>query len=150
MVSACETTGNPREGGLFGWSHKKADERQQELEREDASAQQRVTSEEQRRQGLQTKQAGLSTEALRLQGEVDRLMGENRQLEAQLRQMMGRKQLGAEQLARLTDVLKQNERLRQSLASPSGGGGLAAEKQPDAINEQNQKLHREIMALLGR
>jgi len=30
VIAACETTGNPREGGLFGWSEAKAQERQAE------------------------------------------------------------------------------------------------------------------------
>lgn len=33
FIAACQTTGNPNEGGLFGWSETKAIARQSELER---------------------------------------------------------------------------------------------------------------------
>ena len=152
LQAACETTGNPREGGLVGWSQRKADERRDELEREDTSAQGRVAEEEKRRQALQSQQGGLTAEVQRLRAEVDRLLAENTQLEGQLRDMMGRKQIGEKELARLGELLKQNERLRQSLVNPPdrGAGRAAMNERASAMNQQNQQLHREIMALLGR
>jgi len=36
-LSACETTGNPREGGLFGWSEHKAQDRQAQMESRNAT-----------------------------------------------------------------------------------------------------------------
>ena len=37
-ISACTTTGNPREGGFFGWSEEQAKARQETLKRDDEAA----------------------------------------------------------------------------------------------------------------
>ena len=48
FFAACETTGNPREGGLFGWSETKARQRQTERRAEVAAAEAELKREERR------------------------------------------------------------------------------------------------------
>jgi len=150
-LSACETTGDPTKGGLFGWSQHKADERQQDLQQQNATATAGVSSEQQRQLELQGSQAGLTAEAQRLQPQVDRLLTENTQLETQLKNLMGEKQFSEAELRHLNGLLDQNVRLRRWLeqASSQSSSGTG-DTRPDAVNSQNQKLHAEILALLGR
>lgn len=147
-LGACETTGNPREGGLFGWSQKKADARQEELARENSDAQGEAASEQSRQVTLQARQGELAREENRLQNEVNQLLLENSKIENDLRDVVRRTKLDSDELARLHQVLDQNERLRQQLREAHGG--LVGEARPQAVHAQNQKLHREIMALLNR
>jgi hypothetical protein len=46
LLAACETTGNPREGGLFGWSEAKARERQAARRQQVAAAEGEVAHAE--------------------------------------------------------------------------------------------------------
>jgi hypothetical protein len=60
LLSACETTGDPREGGLFGWSETKARQRQVERRAEVAAAESAVMREQQRSAELQSRNARAS------------------------------------------------------------------------------------------
>jgi hypothetical protein len=48
LFAACETTGNPREGGLFGWSETKARQRQAERRAEVGAAETALAREQRR------------------------------------------------------------------------------------------------------
>jgi hypothetical protein len=56
LLAACETTGNPREGGLFGWSEAKARERQVEKRSEVRAAEAALTREQRRTAQLQARE----------------------------------------------------------------------------------------------
>src|SRR3954454_16499296 len=83
-TTACQTTGDPNQGGLFGWRQSKADQRRADLEANNAHAQNEVVTEQNRNQALKVKQAGLSVQARDLRAQTDRLLAENAQLDAQL------------------------------------------------------------------
>lgn len=147
-ASGCQTTGDPTQGGLFGWSPKKAQQRQQDLEQQNADARGRLVSAQQQQNQLRRKEAGLQTESAQLRSELDRLMSENNHLEDQLRTLVQQRNLGEAELVRLNAVLGQNQHMRElirtgSTVSPPG-------QQPDLVNEQNNQLHHEIMLLLNR
>lgn len=144
----CQTTGDPTQGGLFGWSEKKAQQRQQALEQENTDAQNQLSSSQQQQTQLRGQQASLQTESARLHGEIDRLMTENGQLEEQLRGLARQHRLDETEFARLNAVLDQNEKLRQMIRTNYGAPPPQA--QPDVVNNQNNRLHQEIMLLLSR
>jgi hypothetical protein len=148
LFTGCQTTGDPTQGGLFGWSEKKAQVRQQSLEQGNEQAQQQLSSAQQQQSRLRRQQAGLEGESVRLRGEVDRLMNENAQLEGQLRRLVQERHLDEAELGRLNTVLAQNEQLRETLRTPNTAP--PPERQPDVVNGQNDRLHREILLLLGR
>lgn len=148
-LSACETTGDPGKGGIF-WSESKAKDRQHALEQQDREAQQQLSSEQRQQQGLQRQEAGLQSESTLLQAEIDRLMSENTGLEGHLRALMSQKQLGESELTRLQGVLAQNERLRAALRTGSGNPASASATQSQTLNEENERLHREVMLLMQR
>lgn len=145
FLSACQTTGDPEQGGLFGWSPKKADARRQDLEQANANAQSQYTTELARQQTLQGTQIRLTADARRLQSQVNRLLAENTDLESQLSDLLSRLKLNTHELNRLNGLLSENKRLRQQLSSAPAGPAV-----PDTLNSQNQKLQHEILALLGR
>lgn len=57
VLAACETTGNPREGGLFGWSEEKAKTRQSEKRSLVAEAEAELTRETTHGDALRNRQA---------------------------------------------------------------------------------------------
>lgn len=146
---ACTTTGDPRQGGLFGWSEAKAEARQDELKQNEADAQRQAASEQQRSTALRGQQAGLGAEAAWLQAELDRLLAENNDLDSKLRDLMKRRQLGDAETARLRKVLADNERFREAARqAPASVAVAPAATRVNAANEQNGRLHREVMILL--
>lgn len=65
LILGCQTTGDPRQGGLFGWSENKAVERQNILK-------DTKYEEERKAEESQSESARLENERLALQGELDR------------------------------------------------------------------------------
>jgi hypothetical protein len=57
VLAACETTGNPREGGLFGWSETKAQARQEEKRGQVTAAEAELAREKARGEALQERNA---------------------------------------------------------------------------------------------
>lgn len=153
-IAACQTTGDPREGGLFGWNEDKARERQQALSQQEGDAQRRAEAEKARSGQLQGRQSGLQAESARLQADIDRLLAENTQLERELRELIAKRQLGGDELGRLQQLLAANARARKA-ALPAPGQtaprpAALVSAQSDAVNQQNQRLQREVMILLQR
>lgn len=149
-VAGCGTTGDPRQGGLFGWSEDQANARQVALRQAEANAHQQAAAEQRRTDALRSQQAGLSAEAMRLKAELDRLLHENQKLDAQLRDTMQRRRVGWDEAARLRKILSDNESLRSASRETSAAGGAPSPIQVDAVNVQNNRLHRELMILLQR
>jgi hypothetical protein len=55
LTAGCETTGDPTQGGLFGWSESKAQERQREREARVAGAEAELSNEENRQHALEAR-----------------------------------------------------------------------------------------------
>jgi hypothetical protein len=58
LLTACETTGDPQQGGLFGWSEAKARDRQQERQGRVAGEEAQLAHENARGQALEAREAG--------------------------------------------------------------------------------------------
>lgn len=144
---ACATTGDPRRGGLFGWSENKARSRQAQLQQVELAQRRQAVAERQRSDELHRQQNALSDEARRLQAELDALQAENRRLDEQLRSLLRKRQLGAEETQRLSAVLAENqELLSKTLTAPVEEIPLRTAN--SELNDQNGRLHRELLALL--
>jgi len=150
LVAACSTTGDPRQGGLFGWNEDQAKTRQDMLRRDDESAKHQAAAESERGAALRNRQQGLSSEAGQLKIELDRLLNENTDLESRLRELMTRRQVGGAELVRLRQVLADNERLRSKtrLAALNSGTGSPTPVEARTVNDLNGRLHREVLILL--
>jgi len=57
LLAGCTTTGDPREGGLFGWSEAKARDRQQERQNRVAGEQAKLAREDARVRALEARDA---------------------------------------------------------------------------------------------
>jgi hypothetical protein len=89
LVAACETTGDPREGGLFGWSETKARQRQAERRSEVAAAESALDREQRRTAQLQTRDAAathrLAVASAKVADERERAAAAIRRHEASVR-----------------------------------------------------------------
>jgi len=85
MLAGCATTGDPRQGGLFGWSETKARDRQQERQERVAGSEAELAREDARAHDLEASNTG-----------TDRQMAA-----AQLRHERAEEDLRAEQTALL-------------------------------------------------
>lgn len=163
-LAGCETTGDPRQGGLFGWNAEKAAERQAALAQQEAAAKRAESDAKARTAELDQRQATLRGANAANQRELDQLLDQNTQLERQIAELMGNRRLSEAELARLRQVLASNQRARQSaqrLAAQSSGSARATAPVPtapapavrtvaDQVSEQNAQLQREVMLLLRR
>lgn len=144
LAAGCESTGDPRQGGLFGWSEQQAVSRQETLVQDDQLARLQLAQQQQRAATLGDRQVALATETASLKAELARLLDENGALDAQLRGLMQRRRLGQDHAARLRKILADNAQLRVAARAPGAG---SARSQAGAVNEQNARLHREVMIL---
>lgn len=150
LTVACATTGDPRQGGLFAWSEEKAIARQEQLRQDNLRAQGQLALERQRMADLAGRRLDLATESAGLEAEVTSLLDENSALDTQLRTLVQRRQLKQGEAVRLQKLLAENERLRATARTAAIRQAPRAPNQAKAINEQNTRLHREVMILLQR
>jgi len=148
LLAGCTTTGDPRQGGLFGWSEQQAMSRQERLSQDDQLARQQLATEQQRTVALSGGQAALATESVNLQAELERLLDENNTLNGQLRNLMQTRQLKQDQMARLRKILADNEKTRGAVRGAATGPAQSPASQVGALSGQNARLHREVMILL--
>lgn len=154
-LAACQTTGDPRSGGLFGWSEDKARQRQASMEQDAALARRSADEERQRGAALTEKQSQLRSEVHTLQLQLARLLTENQSLEYDARNLLAKGQNRAAELSRLRQILEASTRARteaQRVASQPATSGQteALSRQSDVVRQYNQQLHREVMLLMGR
>lgn len=155
LLAACETTGDPRRGGLVGWSEQQAIERQRALEAERTAAQHEQTQEIQRGAALAGQQAQLSAEVRTLQAHLASALAENDALDVKLRELMTKRQLAGSELARLRQTLDHSRRARGAAqrAAADNAAAPSADKlarHSQEVNRYNQQLHDEVMLLMGR
>lgn len=149
LLAGCATTGDPRKGGMFGWSREKADARLASLEAQNASEERHAAFAQRRSEELGDRKDNLDDEAARLRAEIDSLMSENLVLESRLRKLMIDRTLDEAETSRLQALLAQNAALHEAAVAPSAQPVQEAGR-ADAIHQQNGRLHREVMALLRR
>ncbi len=154
-LAACQITGDPRKGGLLGWSEQQAMERQRALEFERAAAQRELGQEKQRGSELTARQSQIGSEVQTLQASLANALGENDALDARLLELMAQRKLADAELARLQKMLEASRAARAAarraatdkVAAPAPDK-LASHSQE--VNQYNQQLHAAVMLLMGR
>lgn len=154
-LAACQTTGDPRKGGLLGWSEQQAMERQRALEVERAAAQRELGQEKRRGAELTTRQSQIGSEVQALQASLASALGENDALDARLLELMGQRKLADVELARLQKTLEASRAARTAArrASTDKAASVASDKlasHSQEVNQYNQQLHAAVMLLMGR
>ncbi len=150
VLGACQTTGDPRQGGLFGWSEDKARDRQRGLQQELNDSTRAAEQEKAKTAEAQSRQSALQTEVNRLQGQLEKMLDENQHLEAELSAMLRTKQLKSEDLMRARAHLAENERVRKAARDAAKNGQTKPLAAVSLVEQQNQRLQKEILFLLER
>jgi uncharacterized protein YdcH (DUF465 family) len=155
LLTGCQTTGNPREGGLFGWSEEKARERQAVLEAETNAARKTADAELQRGAVLSKQQSHLHAEVNELQANLARLLAENNTLDGQIRALMSTRKMSATELSRLRQTLTANKRARAiarlvATQEPSNRMASQISAHSETVGQYNRQLQREVLLLMGR
>lgn len=160
LIAGCATTGDPRQGGLFGWSESKADDRQEALQREANESVRSAEQEKAKTRDIQARESALKSGVEQLRSQLDKLIAENQRLESELKDLARTKSLRSDELERVRAHLAQNERIRQlarvaatqsrDKAISSAQSRDKAISSTDMVDEQNQRLQKEILFLLRR
>ena len=145
LIMGCLTTGDPSRGGLFGWSERKAKERQAEISREAQAATNRGNTEQLKKQELGSTEAELDDEVSRLEKSIARLMAENEELRDSFADLMGQKVEDDDLLIDLEIELRQTQ---QSYSNPPITS--FSDQDQEKIRLQNQRLNSAILLLLNQ
>lgn len=153
LLGGCETTGNPREGGLFGWSREKAMARQAELADQAAAA---VAARDVERSAVGKRQADKATaqqDVAVLELEVRLAEQHSSQLEAQLAALAAKHRDAA---ARERALLREIEARRAQRADAARQGAAlprpdiaSHRRQLDSTEAYNARLNAGILRLLA-
>jgi uncharacterized membrane protein len=109
VLCGCQTTGDPTQGGLFGWSEKKAEERQAEREETLSREQQTMQQEQQRETGLRREMSLNARDLDDQQKEISQLLANAEALEREAPTPATASR--ARRLRREIDGIRQNEAL---------------------------------------
>lgn len=152
LLTACETTGNPREGGLFGWSREKAQDRQIALQTQAATA---TAARDAEQAALRTRQAdkrSIEDEIAQLDLQVRSADRESLRLENQLAQLAAKNRVASERERAL--LLEVRSRRAQREASVQREPSLPAEaaarrQQLGGIHDYNARMSAAILRMLA-
>ena len=109
VLCGCQTTGDPTQGGLFGWSEKKAAERQAERE-ETLSREHQTMQQAQQRETRLRREMSLNAKDLdEQQKEISQLLANAKTLEREAPTLAAASR--ARRLRRAIDGVRQNETL---------------------------------------
>ena len=150
LLAGCETTGDPRQGGLFGWSESKANERQNALQLEASEAMRASELERARTQDSQRYESTLRFTVEQLRARLKQVMLENQRLELELSDMIKKKTLESSELERVRTQLAENERIKKLAAAPAVQSREEITSSTSMVDQQNRHLYKEILFLLSR
>lgn len=151
-IGGCQTTGDPKAGGLFGWSENKAEERKQELAQTIAQTQDEVAKSRQRNESLEAENTRLKTDKERREAILLRLIEEQVVLQQQLIGLEEQSVLSSNELAKIQEenpwLSKTHEQVLQEFREFQRDNRFQQEL--EALEGSNKKLTQEILLLIGR
>lgn len=146
LLSACSTTGDPKQGGLFGWSEGKAEQRKAERQSH-LGALKREQQEEGARKGQ------LSAQAASKRSERDAWKKKTQTVDAECtklkKQMDGYKAANSAQETALVELRARQDTLRQRTRDLLNGGGdvAAQEQEAERLRKEVEKLSSDFNSL---
>jgi len=140
----CQTTGDPRAGGLFGWSEKKAKARKQKLRYGADSAQLAVEKAATQSDQLTTTRNNQLARNEKLQRSFNTLLQENRNLQTELLALKNTSRLNEAKLKRLNKEYRSNEQFLRNFELQINNDGFNTSL-ADELNKQNNRLHQELL-----
>ncbi|MCG8671731.1 MAG: hypothetical protein MI867_20165 [Pseudomonadales bacterium] len=147
-LSSCKTTGDPTQGGLFGWSRDKADQRLRYYEQEATAAEREASEENAKSKQLSGDLKSKNQELAHERQLVDDLLTENNKLHEQLLALLNSKSEAADKLRELEK--DRNELLGQII---SQGDMIVDPYQlpnnaPEKLSKLNMRYKEAILFLL--
>jgi hypothetical protein len=142
-IGGCQTTGDPTQGGLFGWSEKKAQVRQNELEQNLINKQQTLANEHNKANNNLALKDRTSSNVTSIEQTLKTLDAENSKLEKDIRQLSRTKHLKEADAKRISVKLKANAQQRKNSYQKK-----PKEERINEVTEQNKDLHDELQFLL--
>jgi hypothetical protein len=142
-ISGCQTTGDPTQGGLFGWSEEKAKLRQNELSQQFVIKQEYLANERSKSTTNLATKITMSNDINSMQQTLKALETDNANLEKEIREHMRKKQLKKSDIKRVSLKLKANNYHRSTTAQEK-----PLSVQIKEVNTQNSDLHDELQFLL--
>jgi hypothetical protein len=141
-ISGCQTTGDPTQGGLFGWSEEKAKLRQDELNQQLVKKQESLANERNKNiTSLETKKK-VSYDIKAREKTLKSLEADNSKIKKDIGLLMRKKHLKEADAKRLSIKLKENDYRRKiSQTKP-------LDVRINEVNTQNSDLHDELQFLL--
>lgn len=147
-LAACDTTGDPRQGGLFGWSSFKADDRKHALEALAASERRAASEQQAASQQYAAQQSQLQTQVGDLRAQLNALLAENASLARQVESLSKKKRLAASDLKRVKKELGQNVDVREAAHDQLSASATGTASARAMMKQQNDLLHEEVRYLL--
>ena len=140
----CATTGDPRQGGLFGWREAQAQQRLQQFETQAEQAQAQQHEAGMHSHELTAHKVELTKDVDQLRDRLISLQAENERLYDQLLTLGKQTNLNQTELDALYITLQENEKIRRQLDTQQP----QANHMVQIMENQNQKLHRDILFLM--
>jgi chromosome segregation ATPase len=147
LLNACETTGDPKQGGLFGWSEGKADQRKDERQSRLSTLKKEQQSEEDRKGQLSAQAAGKRSGLEAWKKKVRSVDAECASLQ---KQMDGYRAENSAQEKTLADLRAKQSDLRQrtkDLLGDEGNDVAAREQEAERLRREVEKLSSDFNAL---
>ena len=152
LLAGCQTTGNPTQGGLFGWSEEQAKQRQATMQSELQYKRQELRAEENEKEGLQKQSAAVNNKIRQYQSNLEILLQEQSNLKAQIEQLQAEDKLSSD---RIQKIYQQNPWLNKSRQEVLDEFRLllrdnVRQSQLQQIEQSNSQLTTEILLLIGQ
>ena len=147
-VMGCETTGDPRQGGLFGWSEDKAVGRQGELKQTLQTEESQMAAGKAETARLEQEQRDKRAELARQDKRLTALDKELSQMKKKVAQMeAGNTQKQQEKKKLDADIDKLKREIQYLQTHNVGGSVEAKQRRIDALNKEMESLLQIINAL---
>ncbi len=140
LIAGCETTGDPRQGGLFGWSEEKAVSRQENLKQTLSEEEAAAAREKQASIELQNRKAAKQAEIQRQKRRIAYLDKKVKQLRSKLNST---KALSAAKLKEKQNAEKQLARMQREITRlkyDKNNKKAAIKRKKKRIRELNQEI----------
>lgn len=147
----CKTTGDPKQGGLFGWDEKKATQRQQALEKQHSVKQSEIAIVVEKHTSLERAKNHNNNSLMEINAALRKLKGEQDSLRDQVAQLHADNLISEDKLRDLV--------IRYQWLDVDGGkavNNIVNTKREDFalqimrdIEQENKSLVNEILLLIG-
>lgn len=152
LVVGCQTTGNPAQGGLFGWDEEKAKERSRVLEISANKKKAEVEQAKQTNNKIREKNQELVNTISSHRVVLNQLLDEREALKTQLEQLKNDNQITGAELVRLQQENPWLNKTREEVVSEfrSLQQDFILEQRINEFEAGNKALTSEVILLIGR